>query len=93
MALNGFLESLSSKMASIKLNYTLRIINGPRKPVMKPIRGPPYHNQEGATTTGTVGSSWVALYCFKLSTMFQCHLNVVLFVSQIGGMKYLFKYG
>lgn len=51
-----------------------------------------YRTPEGSSVTGTIDNSWVVPYSPKLSVMFQCHLNVELCVSRIGGIKYLFKY-
>ena len=39
-----------------------------------------------------IDNSWVVPYSPFLSRKFNCHLNVELCVSRVGGIKYLFKY-
>lgn len=34
----------------------------------------------------------VVPYCPKLMLMFSCHLNLKMFISRVGGIKYLFQY-
>lgn len=50
-----------------------------------------YRLAGGAQVAGTIYKFWVMLHSPKLSTLFQCVLNVVLCISPAGGIKYFFK--